>query len=275
LDHPEWYSPDIVEIHREKNLLAAERAHRIIAVSEFTRERFLTWFPHVDRSRIHAVGHGVSSDFSPAEPAEVKAVMDRYRLAPPYLLFVGNREKRKNPKGLIKIFQKVAGEDRGLTLVLVGMRPWLEGRKVHGAGSWVGQELEAEVGRLGLDRKVRVLGRLPLCELVPLYSGAAAFLFPSLYEGFGFPVLEAMACGTPVVASRRTAIPEVVGDAGLLADPEDTGAFSESVLNVLRDPDLSQDLRIRGLERARTFSWEDTGRETMKVYEASLRDPTS
>lgn len=274
LDHPEWYSPDIVEIHEEKNRQAASSAQGIIAVSEFTRGRFLHWFPEVDPARVHVVGHGVSTDFSVAPPAHVGSVLRHHGLSAPYLLYVGTREKRKNLMGLIEIFRRVAVECRRVQLALVGMRPWMEGRDIHGVGKWVGLELEEEVKRWGLESRVKVLGTLSRCELVSVYSGAAALLFPSLYEGFGFPALEAMACGAPVVASSRTAIPEVVGDAGLLADPEDADAFAEMTLRLLDDPELSGDLRSRGLERARRFSWTATGRETLTVYESILQGAT-
>jgi alpha-1,3-rhamnosyl/mannosyltransferase len=274
LDHPEWYSPDIVEIHEEKNRQAASSAQGIIAVSEFTKERFLYWFPEVDPARVHAVSNGVSTDFSVAPPAQVGTVLKKHGLSPPYLLFVGTREKRKNLMGLIEIFRRVAGERREVQLALVGMRPWMEGRDIHGVGRWVGLELEEEVKKWGLGSRVKVLGTLPRRELVSVYSGAAALLFPSLYEGFGFPALEAMACGAPVVASSRTALPEVVGDAGILADPEDADAFAEMTLRLLGDPDLSGELRSRGLKRARRFSWVATGRETMKVYESILQGAT-
>ena len=117
-----------------------------------------------------------------------------------------------------------------------------------------------------MENVVRFLGPVPEADLPALYAGAAVFVFPSLYEGFGLPVLEAMACGTPVITSNTSSLPEVVGEAGILIDPRDVRALAEAVERVLADERLRAELRAKGVERARQFTWEKTARETLAVY---------
>lgn len=270
LAHPEWYAADVVDVHRRKNRDAAERADAIVFISRFTRNEFLR-FHRVDPGRLHVVPNGVSARFHPVPEEEARARTRELGLASPFLLWVGSRERRKNLLGLVEIFGRVAAEEPNVELALIGMRPWEEGARVHGAAHWSGREVEDRIRELGLERRVRVLGTVPLEDLLALYTRARAFVFPSLYEGFGLPILEAMACGAPVVAADRTAVPEVVGEAGLLEDPDDPEAFAASVLRVLRDDDLVRELRGSGLERAAGFGWERCARDTLAVYEESAR----
>ncbi len=128
--------------------------------------------------------------------------------------------------------------------------------------------------RLGAEGRVRLLGYVPDADLPALYTGATLFAFPSLYEGFGLPVLEAMACGTPVVTSAGSALEEVAGDAAVLVDPRDEEALAEAMRLVLSDEALRADLRARGVEQATQFSWEHTARETLSVYETVRSLPT-
>lgn len=265
LVHPEWYTPQVVERQREMSRRSAGRADALITVSEFTRREFLRLF-EIDRGRIHVVPNGVSSDFRPLPRARARALLERAGVTAPYLLFVGTRERRKNLPGLIEIFARVAEEVPELELQVVGMRPWAEARGVTGVEAWTGKELEERVRELGLADRIRFPGKVPLQLLRAFYSGARAFVYASLYEGFGLPVLEAMACGSAVVAADRSAVPEVVGDAGLLADPEDPDAFASEVLRVLSDDDLTASLRERGVRRAAEFGWDRTARRTLEVY---------
>jgi glycosyltransferase involved in cell wall biosynthesis len=130
--------------------------------------------------------------------------------------------------------------------------------------------VRAEIERLGLAGRVELLGRVTDAELVTLYRGASAYLDPTLFEGFGYQVLEAMACGAPVVASGTTSIPEIVGDAGLLCDPADPGAFADALVRVLEEPGLAAELRRRGLERAAGFTWERAARQIAGALEEAL-----
>jgi len=269
LAHPEWYAPDIVELHRRKNHAAAALATAITTISEFTRCEFLHTHD-VDPRRVHVVYPGVSTSFRPQNPDRAAATARRLGLARPFLLYVGTREYRKNVVGLIDIFSEVRKRQPDVMLAIVGMRPWLEAAYVHGVERWAGREVEHRIQQVGADGHVRVVGFVPLPELLDLYSAAEAFVYPTLYEGFGLPALEAMACGLPVVASSRSAVPEVVGDAGLLVDPDDPHGFAAATLRVLENGEIRERCRAKGIERASRFTWDATACETLKVYANAL-----
>ena len=266
LRHPAWYAPDIAELHRRKNRAAIERADQIVAISEFTRAEVLDLFPEADPARIAVVHNGVSPDFKPMDPDEARARTASLDLASPYLLYVGTRERRKNLPALIEAFALVAEQEPDVTLAIVGMRPALEARRVHGAEYWHGDEIEDRIRSLALGDRVRILGQVSPEELLALYNAAEALVFPTLYEGFGLPALEAMACGLPVVASSGTAVEEVLGGSGRLANPLEPGDFAAAVLQVLRSVELRASMRTRGLERASGLGWDRAARETLAVY---------
>jgi glycosyltransferase involved in cell wall biosynthesis len=199
------------------------------------------------------------------------ATARRFGLVKPFLLYVGTRERRKNLMGLIEIFARVRERRPEAMLAVVGARPWAEAKEVHGVERWSGREVEDRIRELGVAKQIRILGHVSLQELVDLYSAAEILLYPTYYEGFGLPALEAMACGLPVVASSRSALPEVVGDAGLLAEPDDHDAFAREALRVLGDDHLRERCRSRGLERASLLTWEATARGTLRVYREALQ----
>ncbi len=271
LDRPAWYAADVAALHRRQNEATARLADRIVAVSAFTRDRLVERLG-VAPERVAVVPNGVSARFRPVAREEARAVARSHGLEPPYVLYVGTRERRKNLLGLVDAFRRVADTHPDVTLALVGMRPWREGAGVHGAGEWSGREVEERIGWLGLEGRVRVPGWLPPDDLPAVYAAAEVLAFPTLYEGFGLPVLEAMACGLPVVASDRTAVPEVVGDAGLVADPEDADAFALALARVLDDGGLGETLREKGLARAAAFSWRRTAEGTRAAYREALAE---
>jgi len=230
----------------------ADRADRIIAISKSTRDDIVGLFG-VEPARVAVVPLGVSDDFSPRPPGEQDAVRRALGLDRDFVLCLGAITRRKNTRRVIQAFAQVARE-RDVLLVLAG-------RKGYG---W---ETElAPIEELGLRDRVRLVPHVPAGRLPALYSAARALVFPSLYEGFGIPVLEAMACGTPVVTSNCSSLPEVAGDAALLVDPRDTEAIAEAALRLLDDEALRESLRARGLERARQFPWSRTARQTLQVY---------
>jgi len=265
LIHPEWYAPDVVEIHRRKTRAAAEKAAAIITGSEFTRREFLQLYG-IDGKRVHVVYYGVSSAFRPVDLDRASATARRLGLTRPFLLYVGTRERRKNLPGLMEIFARVSRRRPDVMLAVVGMRPWVEASGIHGAGHWSGRELEERMRQLGVAARVCILGHVSLQELLDLYSTAEVLVYPSYYEGFGLPALEAMACGLAVVAASGSALSEVVGDAGTLVDADEHDAFADAVLRVLDDDKFREGCRARGLERASQFTWEATALGTMKVY---------
>jgi glycosyltransferase involved in cell wall biosynthesis len=239
---------------------AVRSADRVIAVSRATQidlERVL----RVPPARTVVIHEAVAPEFAVATPpAAVDAVVRRYGLRRPYCLFVGNLEPRKNLGRLVEAFGRVRarGHHPGSPpqLVLTGTRAWLYGG--------IFRRVEAQ----GLAGDVIFTDYVPAEDLPALYAGAACFVFPSLYEGFGLPVLEAMAAGAPVIASRAGAIPEVAGDAALLVDPVRVEEIAEAIEAVLADRALRDRLVAAGRARARTFSWETVARQTLAVYES-------
>lgn len=205
----------------------------------------------VSESALSVVPWGATA--SPSEPARVEAVLGRHGLAGPYVLFVGTVEPRKNLAGLLGAMARLDRPE--LTLVVVGPTGW-------------GDELD--VAAAGLASPVARLGHVPAADLPALYAGAAAFCFPSFEEGFGLPVLEAMAAGAPVVTSAATATADVAGDAALLVDPRDTAGLADALARVLDDPSVATALRAAGLRRATRHSWTDTARRTLDVYRSVL-----
>ncbi len=234
----------------------ALRARRLIAVSAFTRQMLIE-HSRVSPERIVVIPEGVEPAFRPLPEEAVEELRRRYALPDaPLLLHVGHTQPRKNLEGLLHALAIVRRRDSRVVLLQIGGVPTARQR--------------ALVESLGLRNAVHFLGPVSESDLIAFYNLADVFVFPSLYEGFGFPPLEAMACGTPVVASHAASLPEVVGDAGLLVDPRDPEAMAEAIYHVLQDAELAEELRRRGLERARQFTWERTARETLAVYEAML-----
>ena len=247
--------------------LAARSADRIIAVSQATKAD-LVQILRVPPAKIVVIHEAVGPEFSrPPSPEAIASVVRRYGLRSPYCLFVGNLEPRKNLPGLIEAFAQVLRRLEGVglsaQLVLAGTRAWLH------AGIF--RAVEAH----GLGAAVVFTDYVPLADLPALYAGATCFVFPSLYEGFGLPVLEAMAAGAPVIAARAGSIPEVAGDAALLVDASAPGELAAAIEAVLTDAALRERLITRGHARAALFEWNAVARATRAVYESvyERRDP--
>lgn len=225
-------------------------ATRVIAVSEATRRDLAERFPFA-APKTEVVPNGVSACFMEARGAGADPLPGA--VAEPYLLCVGNRKPHKNLRAAVDALAQLRGERPGLRLVIVGtVYP-----------GW--DSVLAHAGRLGVRDRVVELSDVSDAGLRALYARCEALLFPSLYEGFGLPVLEAMACGTPVVASDRSSIPEVVGDGGILVDPEIPGAMAEGVRRLWREPGLRDELARRARARAAAFSWQESARRTVEI----------
>lgn len=238
--HPEWYSRTYSIYQRRMLPALARRARLVVTASEFGRCEAVEMLGAAP-GRVEVVPLGVGAPFRP--DADAAAARAAFGLERPYVLTVGSLIARKNLAALEQTADALRRE--GIDLVVAG-----SGRGYMRAGA----------------TPVRQLGYVDQALLSGLYAGAAAFTLPSLYEGFGLPVLEAMASGTPVVASDRTALPEVCGDAALLVDPDDPDALTEAILAAIGDDRL----RAAGLERARSFSWERTARATDALIERLL-----
>jgi glycosyltransferase involved in cell wall biosynthesis len=231
---------------------SVRRAARVITVSRFSA-RDLVQHYRLSPERVVVIPPGAGQEFRPWTDAEVRAVLARYGLTPGFLFSLGRLNRRKNLGGLLRAY---AALDDAIRVPLV-----VGGREDHGAA-----EFMRALGAAGSSRQVRWVGLIPGADLPAFYGGAAAFVYPSLYEGFGLPVLEAMACGCPVICADGTALPEVAGDAALMVDPTATEALTAAIERLLSEPGLVEDLRARGLARSRRFTWEDAARHTRDVY---------
>jgi glycosyltransferase involved in cell wall biosynthesis len=235
---------------------SVRRADHVIAVSAHTRHDVLD-FTHVPESKVSPVLQGVDLKYAQAVPeGSLQALRGRLGLAGRYLLYAGQQKPYKNVGLLLEVLKHLRAEPgfADLQLVLVGARE-------AGAG------IEAAIARLGLEAAVVQPGYVrDEAQLIALYQGASVFVFPSRYEGFGLPPLEAMAAGVPVVSSNRASLPEVVGNAGLLVDPDDVLEWTRSIKRVLSEDALRAMLIDRGHERVRDFSWQRTAEATLDVY---------
>jgi glycosyltransferase involved in cell wall biosynthesis len=240
------------------------RATHVLADSEATRQDLISlWDTPPDK--VTVIYCGVEPGFRPVtDPAKLAAVRDRYDLgAGPYVSSVSTLQPRKNYRRLIQAFAPLAARHPDLSLVIAGGRGWKY------------EEILAEPERIGLGDRVRFPGFVADDDLPALLSAAELFAYPSLYEGFGIPILEAMACGTPVIASGRSSLPEVTGDAGLQVDPLDIAALTAGMEKLLTDHNLRADLVRRGRERAAQFTWPAAARQLLAVYTRLLKGQKS
>lgn len=228
-------------------------ASMIITVSEHSKKEIVRHLG-VDPAKVRVIYHGVDEVYRPVkDPARLKEVSVRYGIKGDYVFYAGIHHPRKNLIRLVEAFSRLKGK-KDLLLVIAGK---IDPRR---------KELYSLPERLKVKEKVIFTGLVPEEDLPSLYSMASVFVFPSLYEGFGLPPLEAMACGTPVISSNTTSLPEVVGDAGIMVDPEDVNSLSYSIEKVLSDPDLRSELKTKGLERVKQFNWRLTAEKTLAVY---------
>ena len=241
--------------------LYCRRATHIVTISECTRRDLVAAYG-VPLEKITVIPEAADSYFRPQRQEAVAAVQTRYGLPVRYLLFVGTIEPRKNLTRLLAAFEILYAD--GLTdgLVIVGKRGWLY------------DDFFAALERSPVQGQVVLPGYVPDEDLPAIYAGAQALVFPSLYEGFGLPVLEAMACGTPVVASQVSSIPEVGGEAPIYFDPTSMEEMTRSVRKLLRDNALREEMQVEGLAQAARFSWEQAATETEVVYDGVLRQGT-
>jgi glycosyltransferase involved in cell wall biosynthesis len=244
-------------LRRLANRWSARRATRVVAISGATRDD-LVRFEGVPADKISVVHHGHAPWFAPVhDDSLIQAVRVRHRLDAPYVLFVGTLQPRKNLARLLAAFDRVAADRPDLLLALVG------------AAGWQPDRLRAALASVRARDRVRLLGYVDDADLPPLLSGSLGLAFPSLYEGFGLPALEAMACATPVLTANSSSLPEVVGDAALLVDPLDVGAIADGLRALADDADLRRDLGGRGLARAAGFTWQRAATETLAVLRAA------
>jgi glycosyltransferase involved in cell wall biosynthesis len=254
LTHPEWHEASKVRYFGWAIRRAVAAATRVLCVSA-TTARDLAERLDVTPGRIDVTRLG--TDLRPAGEAEVAALRRRLGLGGPYLLGLGTVEPRKDLPTLVRAFAALAGE-LPHRLVLAGLAGW-------GTGA-----LADAVARSGVADRVLLTGYLPEADKAALLTGAEVFAYPSRYEGFGLPVLEAMACATPVVTTTGGSLPEVAGDAALLVDPGDPDTLAAAIAKLAGDPDARQATAARGRARAATFTWERCAAETAAAYHRAL-----
>jgi glycosyltransferase involved in cell wall biosynthesis len=248
--HPEMFPRDWRMLYRAGLRATARRADAVLVPSAFTahelRER-----SDVYAARVHVTP--LASSLPLGTPDDVDDTLERLGVPRPYVLSVGTLEPRKNQARLIRAYRRLATEGRPHALVL------------NGPDGWLDDEIRRELAVEGPGRVVRTHD-LSRGDLDALYRGASVFAYPALYEGFGLPVVEAMARGVPTVAADTSSIPEVAGDDAVLIDPLDESAIAEAIARLLDDEGLARDLGRRGAERAAAFSWPETARATLRVY---------
>ena len=233
-------------------------ASHLLVPSEHTRRDIIETY-HVEPERVSVTPLAAPAHFAPVEDEEeVKRVREHYKIRGDYILSVGSIQPRKNLARLISAYSALrrARPQANLPkLVLVGKRAWLY------------DETLRAIEECGIADLTILTGYVAEADLPALYTGALSFVYPSYFEGFGLPPLEAMQCGAPVIVGNRTSLPEVVGDAGLLVDPFDVDALTQALARLIDDSSLRTRLRHKGLERARRFSWRETARLTLKAYQ--------
>lgn len=246
LEHPEWFGRGFRCLYNVVVPRAARRAAAVVTVSEFSKSRIVGLLG-VGADKVHVAYPGADPVFLEVETSEAARVAWRYGLDRPYLLFVGSLAPRKNLAAAAAAFERArASFSPEHDLAVAGVSSY-QFRKAR------------------IPQGLRLLGYVADDDLPGLYCAAKALVYPSLYEGFGLPPLEAMACGTPVIASNAASLPEAVGDAAVLVDPTDPDALAEAIRKVLTDGALAADLRERGLVRARSFSWDQAARRMLEV----------
>ena len=239
----------------------ARKAAQILTLSEFSRRDIVDTY-RIAPDRVSVTPAAAPSHFKPIEDeTELRKIREIYGIERDYILSVSSIQPRKNLIRLIEAYSCLRGsrpEGKLPQLVLVGKRGWLDNETFRAAQ------------RHSANNDITFTGYVVEKDLPALYSGATCFVYPSFFEGFGLPVLEAMQCGAPVIAGNRTSIPEVVGKAGLLFDPFDTNSLVQALTRVLDDSEYRAALRIQGLERAREFDWKQTARMTLQAYQKAV-----
>ena len=262
--YPGYYPLRTRFLIRSLKRLALRSADHCLAISETTKADFASEYG-IDPGRITAIPLAADARFRPLEPTAVVAVRQRYDLPQEYVLYLGINKPHKNLVQLAQAWAEMGrrtrtGRDRGPVLALAGREDprYPQARQ--------------RVLDLDLGDSVLFLGDVPESDLPALYAGATLFAFPSLYEGFGLPVLEAMACGTPVACSNTSSLPEIVGDAALTFDPEDVASIADVLQRLLGNADLRHAMSRRGLEQAGRFTWSHTALRTLEVYRSVARE---
>jgi glycosyltransferase involved in cell wall biosynthesis len=256
LEHPQYFTRFRSTQLRFTVKRTLKRAARVLTPSEFSRRAILRHYP-MDEDKVVVVPNAVSSGFRAMEREVARsAVQQRFGVPGPFVLTVGDLQPRKNHLGLLAAFREVLKAHPKLTHQLVFV----------GKETWYSKELHQAVDRSGIRDRVHFTGFVEDADLVQFYGACDLFVFPSFYEGFGLPILEAMACGRAVACSNAAAMPEVADSAAILFDPHSTAEMARAMIDILADPELRVRLERLGHQRAATFSWQKAAEQTLNVY---------
>ena len=256
LHHPEWFTRSRAAYYRHAVVRSARKAARIITVSQHAKDDLVA-LGGINADRIDVVHNGVRPVFLPATYEAQDEVLTEWELPEKYFVYAGTLEPRKNLARLVRAWDATAAE-HDFDLVIIGREGW----KLDAFNS----ALIASKHR----KRIHLLGHLPEEDLIPVISAARAFLWPSLFEGFGLPPLEAMACGTPVLTSNTSSLPEVCGNAAVLVDPTDEEAIADGIRRFATDLRFREDYRLRGRARAKQFTWDRAAAQTVATYQRAL-----
>ncbi len=256
--YPHYASLKARLLFRWATALALRTAQRITTISEASHRDLLAIYA-VPPGKVTTIHLAADPMFQPQPPQTIAALRARLNLPEQYLLYVGSNKPHKNLPRLIEAFSRF----------ILNLECGLQHLKLVVAGVWDTRYPEAcrQAGASGISQQIQFLGPIAEADLPALYSGALAFVFPSEYEGFGLPVLEAMACGTPVACANTSSLPEVAGDAALLFEPTQVNSIAEALHRLVTDAALRTSLRQQGLDRAKQFSWRQTALETLALYQ--------
>ena len=255
---PKYFSPRDRLLFKTLLPLSLKRATAIITLSQHAKNEILHYFPFL-KGKVYAIPLAASNSFKKlSDQKRVENVLAKYGVSTPFIMAVGNLQPRKNLVHLIKAFAKVAEQEKNYQLVIIGKEQWQS------------SEVFKMVEALDLRSQVLFPGYVSDPDLVCFYNAAALFVYPSVYEGFGLPILEAMSCGTPVVTSNISSMPEVAGEAALLVNPHDINEISDAISRIISDSQFADELSSRGQKKAANFSWLNTASKTIDVYKSVL-----
>ena len=250
---PDLCSESFLSFYKTRVYPSLRAAVKVVTTSEFSKREIIESLK-VESEKIHVIYQGISPDFNPAQGKKATELKQRLKLPEKYILYVGICDERKNLRRLVSAFGRIAKEISDVFLVIAG-------RKDDGAYS-----LADDIESLGMRSRIVETGYVAQEDLPVLYAGAEVFAFPSLYEGFGRPVVEAMACGVPVVTSQSSSLPEIAEEAALLVDPMEVDSIAQGLINVCKDKGLRKKMREDGIKRAENFTYRKFGERLLEFY---------
>lgn len=255
---PKYFSHFEVFKHKFALKFFIKKADKIITISNWSKVNISKYFK-LNKNKITKIYPGVSAEFVIIDKRNKSDVLKKFKINEPYIYYVGRLDLRKNLENLIKVFPEVIYNNKSLSLVIAG-----------GENKYF-ERLNNLVLDYGLREKIKFIGQITLEDNIALLNFSKLFIYPSFCEGFGLPILEAMACGCPVITSRGSALEEVAGDSALLIDPNDRVEIRNAIINILENEKLRIDFIEKGRERIKEFTWEFCAKETIKIYESLLK----